>query len=148
MNLIADSCFWFSLCDPSESDHTEIVSMMDTIRTRGCHIIVVPHPVLYETLCSRMVKKPDQVVSLTRYLSYTQKISDSEYIEEAYRLVEQQATMNNGTASMVDIVIKLIANDPRNNVAAILTKNSRDFSVFCEKRGIPMVACKEILEAI
>ena len=148
MNILADTCFWISLCDPTDGDHEETVSMMEKIQSEGVHSILVPHPVLYETLCSNMVKKPEQVKLLMRFFSQVEKLPDTDYVHEAYRLVEQQANMNNGTASMVDLVIMIMANDTRNNVKAILTRNGRDFTAFCLKRGIPMVDRMAILEAL
>ena len=148
MNILADTCFWISLCDPTEQDHVEVEQMMLTLLKDKRHIIMVPHPVLYETLCSEMVKKPNQVMLLTRYFSHVEKVSDEEYVKEAYRLVEQQASMQKGTASMVDLAIMLMADDPKNNVRGILTCNGRDFSSFCQKRGIPMIDNMSILNAV
>ena len=148
MNILADTCFWISLCDSSESDHKEVMEMMDKILNDRSHRLMVPHPVLYETLCSEMVKKPRQVLLLTRYFQYVEKVSDEGYVNEAYRLVEQQAAMSNGSASMVDISIMLMAEDPKNNVKGILTKNGRDFAAFCRRQGIPMIDSIEVLKAV
>lgn len=148
MNILADTCFWISLCDPTEGDHRETVSMMEKIIADRCHRVLVPHPVLYETLCSNMVKKPEQVKLLAQFFAHVVNVSDADYIDEAYRLVEQQANMNNGTASMVDIVIMLMADDTKNNVKAILTKNGRDFAVFCQKKQISMIDGMQMLKAI
>lgn len=148
MNILADTCFWISLCDPTEHDHADVVAIMEKIMGDKTHKILVPHPVLYETLCSDMVKKPKQVLLLSQYFRQVVKVSDSEYVEAAYNLVEQQADMGRGTASMVDIAIMLMADDTKNNVKAILTRNGRNFAVFCQKRGIPMVDSLAVLEAI
>lgn len=148
MNILADTCFWISLCDPTEADHSETVSMMEKIERGGCHTIIVPYPVLYETLCSRMVKKPEQVKVLIRYFSKVERIPDMEYVNEAYHIVEQHANMNKGTASMVDIVIMLMAKDVKNNAKAIMTTNGRDFSDFCRKSKVFMVDSMDILKAL
>lgn len=148
MNIIADTCFWISLCDSSEVDHTEVKKMMEKIIRERCHKIIVPHPVLYETLCSEMVKKPYQVVQLTQYFNYVEKVSDDNYVSEAFRLVEQQASMKTGRASMVDFSIMLMAVDPKNNVKGILTKNGRDFFAFCQKHSISMIENMAILETV
>ena len=145
---MADTCFWISLCDSSEQDHSEVKAMMDKILAENRHTILVPHPVLYETLCSEMVKKPGQVLILTRYFKNVEKVSDSDCFEDACRLVEQQASQGKGTASMVDIAIMLMAENPRNNVKAILTRNGRDFGVFCSKKGMPMINSMAVLEAV
>lgn len=143
MNILADTCFWISLCDASEYDHIETQAMMDKIIGDRRFTILVPHPVLYETLCSEMVKKPHQVLLLTRYFKHVLKIPDEAYFEEACRLVEQQASDKRGTASMVDIAIMLAADDARNNVKAILTRNGRDFAAFCQRKRKPS-ACRWI----
>ena len=148
MNILADTCFWISLCDPTESDHKETVAMMEKILCDKSYKILVPHPVLYETLCSDMVKKPKQVLLLAQYFRQVVKVSDTDYVDEAYKVVEQQANLGKGTASMVDIAIMLMADDVRNNVKAILTRNGRDFAVFCQKRGLPMIQNMEVLKAI
>lgn len=148
MNILADTCFWISLCDASEHDHTETQAMMDKIIGDKRFTILVPHPVLYETLCSEMVKKPNQVLLLTKYFKYVVKVSDAAYFEEACRLVEQQASDKRGTASMVDIAIMLVADDARNNVKAILTRNGRDFAAFCQRKRMPMIENMTILNAV
>lgn len=148
MNILADTCFWISLCDPTEKDHIEAVTMMEMISYDNAHTILVPHPVLYETLCSDMVKKPKQVLLLMQYFSHVVKVPDTDYIKDAYNFVEWQASMGKGTASMVDVAIMLMADDAKNNVKAILTKNGRDFALFCQKRGLPMIENIEILKAI
>ena len=148
MNILADTCFWISLCDPSEKDHTETVSMMEKFLSDRSHTILVPHPVLYETLRSEMVKNPKHVKILMQYFSRVDKLSDADYIENAYRAIEQQANLKNGTASMVDFVIMLMANDPRNNVKAILTKNGRDFASFCQKHRMLMIDSLAMLDVI
>lgn len=148
MSILADTCFWISLCDPTQHDHTEVEQMMKKIIRDKRHIIMVPHPVLYETLCSEMVKKPNQVLLLTRFFSQVEKVSDEEYVDEACRLVEQQASMQKGTASMVDFAIMLMAEDPRNNVKGILTRNGRDFSSFCKKLRIPMIDNMAVLNTV
>ena len=148
MNILADTCFWISLCDPSEKDHIEVVAMMEIILEDGRYKVLVPHPVFYETLCSGMVKKPDQVLTLTKFFERVEKVPDSDYFEEAYRLIERQASNNKGNASMVDIAIMLVANDLKNNVKALLTKNGRDFGSFCQKKGIPMIVNKAVLDSV
>ena len=148
MNILADTCFWISLCDSADPNHTETISMMSKITSDQCHSLLVPHPVLYETLCSQMVKKPTQVLQLIQCFKTVVKIPDIDYMDKAYDQVEQQANMRKGTASMVDIVIMLMAEDAKNNVKAILTRNGRDFSSFCRKRGLLMVENMAILQAI
>lgn len=148
MNILADTCFWISLCDTTDAVHAEVKNMMDKILADRCHKIIVPHPVLYETLCTRLVKNPKQVLLLTKYFSKVEMISDKEYVNEAYMQVEQQATMEKGTASMVDILIMLMAADPKNNVKGILTHNVRDFSTFCQKKKMLMIENMTILNAV
>lgn len=139
MNLIADTCFWISLCDPKESNHEEILNMMDKLLNDSQMHILVPHPVLYESLCSRMVRKPEQVQRLTYYFNKTIKIPDQEYVNNAFQKIISQAENMKGEASMVDIVIMLMAEDPRYQVKGILTNNGRDFSQFCQRLKIPML---------
>lgn len=95
-----------------------------------------------------MVKKPKQVLLLAHYFRLVVKVSDTDYVEEAYNVVGQQANMGKGTASMVDTALMFMADEVRNNVKAILTRNGRDFAVFCQKRGLPMIENMEILNAI
>lgn len=149
MNIIADTCFWISLCDDSQPNHCEVVQIFDKIIRDGRHRIVVPHPVLYETLCTEMVKKTRVVLSLIeRYFPLAERISDSDYVEEAYTAIENQAAMKDTTASMVDFVIMLMAERRDNNIGAILTANSRDFGGFCRKHCIPMIDRMAVLLAV
>ena len=83
-----------------------------------------------------------------QYFARVEKLPDADYIENAYRAVEQQANMKNGTASMVDYAIMLMANDSRNNVKAILTRNGRDFALFCQNHRMLMIDSLAMLDAI
>lgn len=148
MNILADTCFWISLCDSSENDHIEVQAMVEKIFADKCHRILVPYPVLYETLCSEMVKRRDRVLFLTKYFDDVVKVPDAEYVNEAYKIVKQQADLCKGTASMTDISIMLMAKDIKNNVKGILTRNGRDFSEFCRNLRIPMIENMAILEAV
>lgn len=148
MNILADTCFWFSLCDPTEGDHSEAIAMMEKLTNDRRHTILVPHPVLYETLCSKMVRKPERVKRLTRYFKDVKMVPDADYIKEAYGRVDRQANMNDGMASMVDWVIMLMADDIKNNVKGIITRNGRDFAVFCQKNKIAMIEGLEILNTL
>lgn len=147
MNVIADTCFWISLCDPKDSNHEETVLMMETIMQNGSIRLLVPHPVLYESLCSKMVRKPNQVQTLTSYFNLVDKVADEEYIDDAYSVIVDQAFHSSGEASMVDIVIMKMSVDPKNQVKGILTRNGRDFAQFCMKRRIPMINNISVLNA-
>lgn len=147
MNVIADTCFWISLCDPQEGNHDEVVCMMDKIKMDRHIRLLVPHPVLYETLCTRMVRRPDLVQSLTKYFKDTEKIGDGDYIDTAYQVIAEQAANRNGDASMVDVVIMLMSEDPKNQIKGILTANRRDFALFCQKHSIPMLDTLAVLNA-
>ena len=149
MNIIADTCFWISLCDKTQSNHDEMVQILERIVKDGRHSIVVPHPVLYETLCTDFVKKYQEATLLTKlYFPLAAKISDADYLEEAYRTIEMQSCLRNGTASMVDVVIMLMVEKRENNIGAVLTTNGRDFGVFCQKHCIPMIDSLAVFQAI
>ncbi len=139
MNIIADSCFWFSLCDPSEENHEEVVEMMEKIYNEHRFNILVPHPVLYETLSTKMVKKPYQVKTLLRHYVKAVKVPDDKYVEEALKRVKDVAEKDQKGASMVDVSIMLMAEDKSNQVKAILTMNGRDFDKPCAILRIPMI---------
>lgn len=148
MNIIADTCFWISLCDPQDGNHSEAVLMMERILHNGSIRILVPHPVLYESLCSKMVRKPNQVQTLTSYFTQVDKVADEKYIDEAFNTIVSQAIHGSGEASMVDIVIMMMSDDPENHVKGVLTSNGRDFSQFCYKHHIPMINSLSVLEAV
>ena len=94
-----------------------------------------------------MVRKPNQVQTLTSYFNLVDKVADEEYIDDAYSVIVDQAFHSSGEASMVDIVIMKMSVDPKNQVKGILTRNGRDFAQFCMKRRIPMINNISVLNA-
>ena len=56
MNVVIDSCFWFSyLQNRSNDNHDEAVKIFDFLNEVGADFIV-PFPSLYETLNTRLLK--------------------------------------------------------------------------------------------
>src|SRR5689334_9671593 len=86
--VLADTGYWIALFDPRDTKHETVAETADLIETLT---LVVPWPVLYETLRTRFVRRRDWVARLDRRLLRPNVafIDDRDYCNDAYsRTVE------------------------------------------------------------
>lgn len=132
---LADTGYWIALFDPRDELHAEIEGTADLLDDFE---LVVPWPILYETLRTRFVRHRDWVLRLDDQLKRAPVnfIDDHDYCQEAYSLSVEYATRLRRPISMVDMVCRLLIEDPNVRIDYVLTPNRGDFEDVCASRGI------------
>lgn len=100
--------------------------------------IVLPWPVLYETMNTRFVKMPGALARFGAILVHpdTVLLDDSPYREGSYRTVGETAPQR--YFSLVDAVLRAIIEDTNVSISAMLTFNPRDFHDVCRKHRVAL----------
>jgi predicted nucleic acid-binding protein len=139
LNVLADTGVWYAACDPRDQYHSRALSMADYLEK---HHVLVPWPIVYETLCTRFVKN---VPALQRFSIYLKKshltyLKDADYVDSAYALAIQSSLVRGRWLSMVDCVIRLMLDDDNVKIHGLLTFNPNDFSDICRRRRIEIIS--------
>jgi predicted nucleic acid-binding protein len=136
--ILVDTGSWIALFDAREEHHRAVAECADLIEGLD---LVVPWPILYETLRTRFVRRPDWVASLDERLrrSTVSFIDDREYCDDAYSLTIEYATRLKRDISMVDMLCRLLIEDPNIRVNYLLTINPKDFHDVCARNRVTIL---------
>ncbi len=136
--VLADTGYWIALFDPRETDYATVVGTEDLIELLT---LVVPWPLLYETLRTRFVRRRDWVARLDQRLKRPNVafIDDRDYCEEAYSLAVEYSTRLRRPISMVDMLCRLLIADPNVRIDYLLTINPADFHDVCTSNKVQML---------
>lgn len=131
-NVLVDSGYFFALMNRRDAHHEEAVASrkwLDKLR------IVLPWPILYESLNTRFMRKSAWVREFEGIMDRAELIDDRPYRD---RILDAAFTNTGFRAelSLVDRVIMEVAQDKNVRVRAMLTFNHRDFAVFCAHNRI------------
>jgi predicted nucleic acid-binding protein len=133
---LVDTGFWYALLDERDSYHS-----VAKAKTEGLFRLtyLVPWPVMYETLCTRFVRRPHVVRTFETLLKRPNaiQVDDCKYRDEALSL-----TLNDNRArgiSLVDNVLRMLLEDRSIVIGALYTFNQRDFADICRHRGVVLV---------
>jgi predicted nucleic acid-binding protein len=136
--MLADSGIWYALFDSRDPYH-------DQTRQKGDYLdlfhVVLPWPILYETLCTRFVRNTSALAGFERYLK-TPRITfldDSPYRETAFDLSLKSSLIHSRPLSLVDCTIRLILDDINTKIDCLMTFNERDFVDVCRRRRIELI---------
>lgn len=132
--ILLDTGFLFALLSPRDEHHERANRIYDQIeKFHG----LVPWPVLYEVLNTKLVRGPDRLGRLKVLLQSPgiRRIADEPYREGALAECFEGGT----SASLVDRVLAGVVLDPNVRVHAIVTFNPRDFTSAARKRRIAMI---------
>ena len=133
--LLVDTGAWIALFDPTEQHHNVISEYADLIESAH---LVVPWPVTYETLRTRFVRRPVWVAALNKRFSKSSVtfIDDTTYYRDAYSLTVESSIQHKRDLSMVDMLCRLIIDDPKIDIKYLLTVNKKDFYDVCGNNGV------------
>jgi len=137
-NFLVDTGVWICLCDGRDAAATreEITAIFDLIRP---HKVVMPWPVAFETLRTRMVGNRTAAAILERELKSValEFLDDSSYREDAFYMA-LASTQRGRPLSMVDCLLRLLMDDRNVKIDYFATFNDEDFYDVCASRGIEM----------
>jgi len=136
---LVDTGFWIALFDPRDEHHDLADSKGDLL---DLVTVVVPWPTLYETLRTRFVRRPEWVLRLDQRLkrpTAVEFVDDRDYRDEAYALAVEYSIRQKRPISMVDMLLRLLIDDPGVRVDYLFTTNPRDFRELCVKQNVTLV---------
>lgn len=141
--FLTDACFWLAVYDPRDQHHHRVCDLFDKIKNAS--YLLIPWPVNYEVLRTRLVKKTEV---LHRFLSDLKSpritvVDDSKYRQDALEEIDAWAKRRQRCHGLVDMVIRqmLLKSDER--IDGFITFNERDFIDICQRRKIPVVSGTE-----
>jgi predicted nucleic acid-binding protein len=136
--LLVDTGFWLAFYDGREAEHKLAQTKFEIIDKAR---LIVPWPILYETLYTRFIKNP---ISVNRFDLLLKKPTTEILDDVSYRNQALHATISGSqnrlrAISLVDMVIRFILDDRNVRIEALLTINQKDFGDICRKRQIEML---------
>jgi predicted nucleic acid-binding protein len=138
-SILVDTGVWYALCDPRDGAvEREIV---DDIYARvKVHTIVVPWPILYETLGTRFVKSRPAMARFEQEIksSWIALLDDAPYRDDALAHSLEWSLRRGRALSLVDCVLRLLLDDVQARIQYFVTFNQRDFVDVCAARRIEL----------
>lgn len=136
-HVLADTGLWIGLFEARDQHHEEaeaIAGRLDLFR------LVLPWPILYETLNTRLVRN---TLALSRFENYLKRpnvdyLDDTRYRETALNL-SLESSRRSRALSLTDCTIRLILDDVGVKIDYLATFNARDFADVCHRRRIELM---------
>ena len=132
--LLVDTGFFIAMYVERDSHHVEAQSKRELL---DLFAIILPWPVLYETINSRFSRRRGIMARFDALITSgnTTLLDDSPYRVGAYRTVARNARW---PLSLVVAVLRAIIEDTSVAVAAVLTFNPGDFHDVCRPHSVEL----------
>ena len=125
--LLVDTCVWYALLDARDKRSGYAEKIEKTLNTNK---LIVPYPVLYETLNTRFSHNEyKQCEGIFKFLNDPTKcvrVPDDAYREKAMTIFEQNIKTDREYA-LVDIIIRLMMDDVSLGPLIVYSFNKKDF---------------------
>ena len=133
--LLTDTGYLIALYDERDEHYATAQSNR---RLLELHPVVLPWPVLYETINTRFARRPMVLRRIDAIIAKasTLLLDDSPYREAAYRQVQQ--TSRPRPLSLVDAVLRAVIEDENVRISGLLTFNAKDFYDLCFPRHVDL----------
>ncbi len=136
---LTDTGFWFALFNDRDRHHTEAVNIHERIQFQTR--ILIPWPILYETLRTQFVEKSEPLRKFRNIVTNpnVERIDDSPYREDALNTtLRKQCRFPK--MSMVDCLLYLMMQSGEFRIVHFATFDSgRHFGQICAKKGIEIL---------
>ena len=134
-SLLADTGYFIALYDERDEHYAMAQSNKHLL---DLHPVVLPWPVLYETINTRFARRPRILTRMDLIIAKadTLLLDDSPYREGAYRQVQQ--TSRKRPMSLVDAVLRAVIEDANVRISGLLTFNEKDFYDLCHSRHVDL----------
>ena len=137
--ILVDTGVWLALCDARDRVATpEVVEdIYDRIKV---HSIIVPWPVVYETLRTRFVRNRAAMERFEHEIKSARvdRLDDAPYREDALSLSIDYSLRQGRPLSMVDCMLRLLLDDLKIRIRYFVTFNQGDFVDVCKTRRIEL----------
>jgi hypothetical protein len=136
--VLADTGLWYALFDSRDSYYAEARAKSEYL---DLFQVVLPWPILYETLCTRFVRNTAALGRFESYLkrSHVTYFDDRPYRDAAFDLSLRSSLVRSRPLSLVDCAIRLILDDVNAKIDYLITFNQRDFVDVCHRRRIKLI---------
>ncbi|WP_162800604.1 hypothetical protein [Acidibrevibacterium fodinaquatile] len=137
-SVLVDTGIWYAIFDPRDGKLKP--ESADCVFARiNKHRIILPWPVLYETLGTKFVKNETALKSFKKILPTVVFHPDESYRHKALELSFESSLKNKPRhLSLVDCVLRLILDDKDVKVSYFVTVNPGDFADVCRKNNIEL----------
>lgn len=135
--LLVDTGFFIALYDERDGYHSDARAKADWLE---CLPIVIPWPVLYETINTRFSRRREIMSRFQLIVDSpnTVLVDDAPYRIEAYRTVLARTRLGD-PLSLVDSVLRSVIEDANIAIGAMLTYNPRDFAEVCSLHRVELL---------
>lgn len=135
---LADTGVWYAMFDPRDQHADEVDEKAEILELCS---IVLPWPIVYETLRTRLVRNRYALQRFEDYLKrpHVQYLDDTLYREAALDLAFSSSLLDFRPLSMVDCLVRLILDDVNVKLSCLATFNRADFIDICQKRRIELI---------
>lgn len=126
--LLVDTGYFIALHDERDEHNATAKRHERLLELRP---VVLPWPVLYETINTRFAKRPAVLTRIDAIVAKetTVLLDDSQYREAAYRQVLRNS--HKRSLSLVDAVLRAVIEDVNVQISTLLTFNEGDFYDVC-----------------
>jgi predicted nucleic acid-binding protein len=137
--VLVDTGVWYALCDPRDRTVSREVAE-DLYERIKVHSILVPWPVLYESLRTGFARNRLAMERFERELRSPRVLllDDAPYRDEALAHSFEWSLRRRRPLSLVDCVLRLLLDDVRTRIRYLATFNQRDFVDVCAARRIEL----------
>ena len=136
--VVVDTGYWLALCDAKDTYYTQAGSKAHYIQSLT---VIFPWPILYETLGTRFVKNRLGMSNFERILKRPNVlfVNDVFYRNAAFEQTLQESQRGARSISLCDMMLRLILQDEKLRIDALLTFNPKDFYDVCRSAKVQML---------
>ena len=142
MNICADAGFLIGLYDQTDPYHEDASRYFGGLFESRGHRLVIPWPVLYEAVSTRLARRRNALVLFERHWRYLllrqqlELLSDLPFrdgvVDECFAELGRDHYRD---LSAVDRILRRMLSDTHLRIDAFITFNERDFADVCRKFG-------------
>jgi predicted nucleic acid-binding protein len=136
--VVVDTGYWLALFDAKDAYYSQAKPKVRYIESLT---VVFPWPILYETLGTRFVKNRLGMSNFERILKRRNVlfVNDTLYRNAAFEKTLQESQRGTRTISLCDMMLRLLLQDEKLRIDALLTFNHRDFYDVCRSAKVQIL---------
>ena len=133
---LVDTCFWYALLDERDPYHKQAQIMWGN---RNSMQYLIPWPVMYETLRTRLARRP---IAMQKFATLLKRPNAIHLDDTRYRVEALSMTLSGRQSlalSLVDNVLRVMISDISLRVDCLYTFNQKDFRDVCSRRSVAII---------
>ena len=138
-SVLVDTGVWYSFFDPTDrhDDRDTVETLANLIEPMN---VIVPWPVTYETVRTRLARRREAMLAFERQLKSTRTvfIDDAQYREEALHECFESARLGR-PLSLLDCLLRSLISDSNTKIDYLATYNNGDFSDVCARHRVHLL---------